>query len=459
MKSCKLNTTYFLTATFTLLLFVLWASPAFGHRSPDTCNGSGLNIMLFVDKTEARIGDIISYSVTVLNGTGGVNTVCDATGISASILTPDDRNHTISLSRRELSHTERDTYSNVVTYTAHSRDLNMGTFVATASVTGTIHQNDTNSLGGGEQSVKTTLISTPTSVVVPPVVPPVVVPSVTVTSSGGGGGGGGFLPLPLINITKVPNPLALPDGPGLVTYTYTATNVGKIEMMWIWVKDDLCAPVSFISGDSNNDAKLDINEAWVYQCTKTVSQTETNTATAHGGANGWDGYDTALATVIVGERASVIPPLIHLVKKPDVFTLIAPGGAVTYTYTVTNPGTAPLHDVSVTDDKCTGTLGLISDNSGDLNRNNLLEHNEVWTVACTTNLTRTTTNIGIALGRANGLTAVDSSSATVLVVAPKLPNAGIGPDDSESSLWKFLIPTILLLIVSLYFEIRSRSRI
>lgn len=56
---------------------------------------------------------------------------------------------------------------------------------------------------------------------------------------------------------------------------------------------------------------------------------------------------------------SIVPPLIHLVKTPNVFVLPIGGGTVTYTYLVTNPGTEPLHDVSITDNKCTGLPGRV----------------------------------------------------------------------------------------------------
>ncbi len=247
----------------------------------------------------------------------------------------------------------------------------------------------------------------------------------------GGSGGSAFMPLPLINVTKIPNPLALPGGPGQVTYTYTATNLGVVAMSGVWVKDNKCSPVQFVSGDTDNDSMLDVSESWVYRCTKTVSQTETNTATARGWSNGWDGYDTANATVVVGTQLT--PPLIHLVKVPSAFLLSAGGGAVTYRYTVTNPGVAPLSDVSITDDKCTGLPGRVVGHPGDLNKNNLLESNEVWSFTCQTNITKTTTNIGTAEGQANGLTAIDFSSATVVVATPGFPNTGLPPEAEKTS--------------------------
>ncbi|MEI6296430.1 MAG: ice-binding family protein [bacterium] len=48
----------------------------------------------------------------------------------------------------------------------------------------------------------------------------------------GTGGGSGFALLPLINITKIPTPLALPGGPGSVEYVYTVKNIGGGRYAW-----------------------------------------------------------------------------------------------------------------------------------------------------------------------------------------------------------------------------------
>lgn len=81
-------------------------------------------------------------------------------------------------------------------------------------------------------------------------------------------GGSSFAVLPLINLTKVPNPLALPAGPGLVTYTYVAKNIGTVSMVGPWVKDDKCTDVKYVSGDTNNNGRLSVGESWTYTCTK-----------------------------------------------------------------------------------------------------------------------------------------------------------------------------------------------
>lgn len=234
---------------------------------------------------------------------------------------------------------------------------------------------------------------------------------------------------PLIEVVKTASPLSLPSGPGPVTYTYTLRNIGTVPVTNVTMVGDTCSPIVLASGDANNDAKLDLTETWIHTCSTTLSATHTNTVVATGWANGISAVDIASATVLVG--VPTIPPLIHIVKKPSVFTLPASGGAVTYTYTVTNPGTAALSNVYVTDDKCTGLPGRVLGHPGDLNQNNLLENNEVWIFTCQSVLKSTTTNVGTAQGTANGLTARDFALATVVVASsvPTLPRTGFNPGE------------------------------
>jgi hypothetical protein len=237
---------------------------------------------------------------------------------------------------------------------------------------------------------------------------------------------------PLIDLVKVPSPLALPNGPGSVLYTYTLKNTGTVPVTNVTLVGDTCSPIVLASGDTNLDKKLDLNETWVHTCTTTLAATHTNNVVATGWANGISATDIASATVVVGKP--IVPPLIHVVKKPSVFALAAPGGAVTYTYTVTNPGTVALSNVSIADDKCTGLPGRVAGHPGDINKNDLLETNETWSFTCKSNLTATTTNTATASGEANGLIAKDFAIATVTVAAPvpKLPNTGFTPDGKNT---------------------------
>ena len=154
----------------------------------------------------------------------------------------------------------------------------------------------------------------------------------------------------------------------------------------ITMVDDSCSPVKYISGDTNNDSKLDLNETWTYTCSTMLSATKTNTVVATGWYNGVSATDIASATVIVG--SPVVPPLIHVTKVPSPLALPAGGGIVTYTKKVTNPGMIALSNVTVADDKCSPVKYI----SGDTNNDSKLDPSETWTYTCQMNLTKTTTN-------------------------------------------------------------------
>lgn len=282
------------------------------------------------------------------------------------------------------------------------------------------------------------------------IVPPVPTPTSTITNFGGTS-----VP-PIISVEKVPHPLALPAGPGSVTYTYTVKNIGYVQMVDIKLVDNKCTPVNFISGDIDKDSILDIPEVWTYNCTTNLSTTTSNIATVTGRhPSGGIATDIAIATVVVGSQTN--PPLINVVKKPASLNMLYGGGPMLYTYTVTNPGTEPLSNVNIADDKCTGLPTQILGHPGDLNKNSLLDSNETWTFTCQSYLTKTTTNMATAKGSANGLTAVDYAFATVVVLPVGLPNTGFSPE--EMSKWNLiaLFSSLILISTSIFVVLKKHK--
>lgn len=266
----------------------------------------------------------------------------------------------------------------------------------------------------------------------------------------------------IISITKIPSPLNLPGGPGLVTYTYTVSNVETVPMRDIKVTDDKCLSPIFVSGDNNNNSVLETNEVWTFRCASQIARTTKNIATVIGyDYGGLSATDVTSATVVVGQ--SIVPPLIKVLKIPNPLTLPAEGGLVKYSYTVNNVGTIALNNVRLVDDKCK----TINFQSGDTNTNNLLDINETWFYDCQMNITKNTVNTVAAYGSANGLTAIDYAIATVLVrdssvvatttpIIPKLPNTGLEGENISGNFWYIFMVIGALGFLSLFYVINQK---
>ncbi len=118
---------------------------------------------------------------------------------------------------------------------------------------------------------------------------------------------------PIINVVKIPNPLALIAGPGTVVYTYTVTNPGVVPLSNVALTDNKVRLVSYVSGDVNGDKLLQPSETWVYKSKSKLNQTVTNTVTAKGEANGMTATDIAIATVIVTQPTITPPTVTHTI--------------------------------------------------------------------------------------------------------------------------------------------------
>ncbi|MEW1690501.1 hypothetical protein ACIQOF_08685 [Streptomyces sp. NPDC091265] len=137
---------------------------------------------------------------------------------------------------------------------------------------------------------------------------------------------------------------------GDVTYTYTVTNTGPLELTGVGVTDDhvtgvSCGTTTLAPAGQTGDSTT---------CTGTYTVTDqdadqgsvTNVATAQGQA----GSTSVVSppddvTLVVGSELSL-----YLVKSADDTRVYRAGDEVTYTYTVTNTGDTQLTDVAVTDD-------------------------------------------------------------------------------------------------------------
>lgn len=265
--------------------------------------------------------------------------------------------------------------------------------------------------------------------------------------------------VPLIGISSVPDPLALPQGKGEVTYHYAVKNfLQELPLTDVRVSDDGCDAVRFVEGDDNGDARLDYQETWRYACTTNVATTTRSTATATGTANNLTATHHAYMTIVVGLKdPAPLVSIVNITKIAYPLALPIEGGAITFTYKVNNPGVVPLSDVVVTDDKCSAISGKL----GDTNGNNLLDTREVWIYTCTAILKQTTTNTATVTAFANGLKAVGEAVLTVKVDNPDFPDVGTIPDgeirgNRKIIVWAILVG-ILVFLIALSFMKRMRT--
>jgi uncharacterized repeat protein (TIGR01451 family) len=228
-----------------------------------------------------------------------------------------------------------------------------------------------------------------------------------------------------------------------VTYTYTVTNPGNVPLSSVSVTDDKIEDVTYQSGDTNGDGRLDTHETWVFTATYNVTTEDSsplvNTAAAAGT------YARA-GTIITWTTASVdiLRPAVAINKTAD-RAQAHEGDTITYTYTITNPGNTPLSAISVTDDK----VGYITYEggyqSGDTNENEILDIDETWVFTATYTITDDDVSPLVNTANVSGTDALsqlvesEEDSASVDILRPvevrvRFPDEGtayIGYEDRE----------------------------
>jgi hypothetical protein len=223
---------------------------------------------------------------------------------------------------------------------------------------------------------------------------------------------------PAIALDKIAESVLVHDD-DTITYTYTVTNSGNTPLSDISVTDDAIEVVTYQSGDTNGDEILDTDETWVFTATHTTNAEDASPLVNTATASGTDALEWTAESKEATASVDILRPAIALDKTADP-TEAYEGDIITYTYTITNAGNAPLSAISVTDDKLGSIIYEDAYQSGDTNEDEILDIDETWVFTAaytiTTEDVSPLVNTAIASGTdALGRSANAQASASVTI--------------------------------------------
>src|SRR5260221_305603 len=188
-----------------------------------------------------------------------------------------------------------------------------------------------------------------------------------------------------------------------ISWKYTVTDPGNVPLSNVVVTDNQpgVTPV-FQSGDTNSNGKLDLGETWIYTASGTaITGSYSNIGTAQGSFTDTAGHSRTASANDPSNYFGANPQIAINKVTFDGATsgdgmIIHAGDAISWKYTVTNPGNEPLSSVIVTDNQ-PGVTPVFQ--SGDTNSNGKLDPGETWVyIANGTAIAGNYSNIGTAKG-------------------------------------------------------------
>ncbi|GAA0416526.1 hypothetical protein GCM10009133_26250 [Cocleimonas flava] len=339
------------TATNTISTTVPGSSPN-ERNEPEVAETETLLIPLIeLEKTAAAfsdtnsdgevggVGDEITYIFNVKN-TGGV----DLTNIVVV-----DTNSAVSISGNPISIAVGGSDNSITgTYEITQEDMDLGTITNTATVTadgptGTGSTSDVSDdptdadnvdINGDGEPDDPTIVTLPRN--------------------------------PSFNMEKTTVPSSI-TVPGIITYVFTFTNIGNIDLTNLAVNDpDIDVNSLVCNGDSDSDGAIDnLAIDGVQTCTaeRTISQAQINAGTAitnsaTASATDLDGI-SPVSESDTSDNSTSTPiaqsPRYNMVKTASPASISEPG-SITYTFTFTNTGNVALTNLTVADDDIDSAL-------------------------------------------------------------------------------------------------------
>lgn len=252
----RFRTVGVLTGVMLAIGLAVASLPTAAHPDPAECNASGLQQFPSVGPAgNVYDGSTLTYSVIYINsdpdGAGAV-APCNITGADAMITRPDGSvinvltdvtlNVGDSISCPGDAECSAGPYQYVVN---HANENGSSSVQAQFDIAGVLHQDADEEVASDHDTLSKTVIH------------------------------------PSTMLTKQADQTLVTAGSS-VTYTYTEDNDGDVALDSPSVVDDMCAPVTYVSGDTNVNGDLDTDETWTFTCTMVVNANTTNTAIGRG---------------------------------------------------------------------------------------------------------------------------------------------------------------------------------
>jgi uncharacterized repeat protein (TIGR01451 family) len=424
----KLPGRFTFTALLAGLLLLLFSAPA-AHAQPSGtppgCIGSGLGIFLDTPSGDSHVGCTICYSITVLNGGIGSRVYCDASNITAFVVTPDGTNHSIPLAtltttsweggtahpgRTYLSNGQYDYYTNVVCYTIRTNDIFPdGTVRATARDIAIILQNDTPSSSTNEQGVNTEV----------------------------------SLPGLRIAVSCVPSV----GENGAITYTGTVTNTGNNTLFNVTVTNSITGLVTnFASIGVTNFASF--SGFWV-SLNPCIPSTNTFTATGN------DSFTNCLPPggITSSTNAVCVNTLTTGIKVTKTcFDPVPPGFLFTFGGSVSNTGNVTLTNIVVVNNQPSNNTPVIAIASLAPGAVTNFTGSYVAPTNCSvtdTLIARASSVCGFAVSSTNSATCTIRTTPQILVtalcpIAPVLPGGTLTYSVTVQNIGSFTLTNVVV---------------
>ena len=261
-------------------------------------------------------GDQVTYAFTVTN-TGNVT----LTNVSVTDVNPAVIISGSPISSLAPGSTDNSTITG--TYTLTQADIDAGTFTNTATVTGTPPSGD--AVTDSDDDIQS------------------------------------FIQSPSLSVEKDVDQTSI-NTPGILTYTITVDNTGNTSLTGITITDAFATSgPTLISGDTNNDGALQVDETWTYTATYTVTQADIDAGRELVNLVIVDSdqtepvQDDAVTTISQNALLSV--------DKTQTSTdpVTASGQVITYQIVITNTGNISLNGVSATESYPGPGAGTLSD--------------------------------------------------------------------------------------------------